>query len=276
VVILHYKHPELASGCLESLRHQTYPLEQIVLVDNGSADPVEVEIPNLQHRLHRLHLSENRGFAGGVNAGIHWLRDHAEVDAVWLLNNDIRCERTVLDSLVDELIKHPETGAVSSAMEELDENGRTVVITGGRFPLPILVPFVSRPGERVDYLCGACLLLRRAALEQVGLLDDNYFFFFEDVDWCFRARQQGWRLGVSENGLVRHQRSSTIGQLPRLRAAYYRRSYIRFLRQYSKAPAFVAFLTTAYRLLADGLRGRWAAFAGTLDGWREGWRTSSS
>lgn len=272
VVILHYNRPALAARCLESLTRQSYPLHQVVMVDNGSADPLETPCPDLRPRPRLLHLAENRGFAGGVNAGIRWLREHGEVDGIWLLNNDTVCEPDVLECLVEALFRDPTRAAVSCAMEEHQADGSPVVLTGGHFPLPLLVPFVSRPGQAVDYLCGACLLLRREAVEEVGLLDDHYFFFFEDVDWCFRARKLGWKLAVAEQGRVLHLRSSTIGQLPRLRTAYYRRSYIRFLRRYSKAPFCVACVTTIYRLLSDGFRGRWQALRGTLEGWRQGWQ----
>lgn len=272
VIVLHYNRPELAEACLESLKVQLYPLTRLVLVDNGSDDRFGSVIQGLKPAPHILHLAENRGFAGGVNAGIRWLREQGDIDCFWLLNNDAICEPGVLSNMVEMLKSRPELAAVSSTLEERQPDGSLEGITGGRFPLPMLIPFVSRSGDAVDYLCGACMLIRREAIEQVGLLDERYFFFFEDVDWCFRAKRGGWKLGVCAAGGVKHQRSSTIGNHHRLRSAYYRRSYIRFLRQYSKAPVCVAVLTTVYRLMADGLRGRWQSMAGTWAGWKEGWK----
>lgn len=272
MVVLHYNRPELAEECLESLKAQSYPLAQLVLVDNGSDDRFGSVVQEMEPSPHVLHLGENRGFAGGVNAGIRWLREQEGIDYIWLLNNDVICEPGVLSNMVEMLQSRPELAAVSATLEECQPDGRLEWITGGRFPLPMLIPFVSRSGDSVDYLCGACMLIRREAMDQVGLLDERYFFFFEDVDWCFRAKRAGWTLGVCPSGRVKHQRSSTIGNLHRLRSASYRKSHIRFLLQYSNAPVCVAVLTTVYRLITDGVRGRWQSVAGTWEGWKEGWR----
>ena len=272
-VILHHTRPELAAACLNSLSHQTYPLQEVVLVDNGSDDRFDRPLDHPTPAHHILRLSENRGFAGGVNAGIQWLNQHADVDCVWLLNNDTLCPPRVLEEMVSRLYDDPECGAVSAILEEQKPGGGLRRIAGGHFPLRLLIPFVSEPGDPVDYLCGACMLLRREALLDVGPLDESYFFFFEDVDWCLRARRKNWHLSVCERTTVLHRRSSTIGGLPRLRAAYYRRSHIHFLRNNSKAPRLTAALSTAYRLITDGVRGRRDALAGTLDGWRQGWES---
>lgn len=160
-VILHYNRPELAADCLESLRHQTLPLQALVLVDNGSTDRFGTVIEGLTPAPHILHLAENRGFAGGVNAGIRWLNEHADIDCVWLLNNDTLCPPGTLEHLVTLLAARPECAAVSATLEEQQPDGSLRRITGGHFPLPLLIPFVSKPGNPVDYLCGACILLRR-------------------------------------------------------------------------------------------------------------------
>ena len=114
-------------------------------------------------------------------------------------------------------------------------------------------------------------MLRREALAEVGPLDDGFFFFFEDADWCFRARAQGWRLGVVEGEPVRHAGSATIGGLSRLKAAHYRAGYVRFLRKHARCPVLAAVPVTGGRLGIDLLCGRWAAIAGTIEGWKRGW-----
>ncbi|WFB35319.1 glycosyltransferase family 2 protein [Kiritimatiellota bacterium B12222] len=272
VIILHYNRPDLATSCLSSLKEQTYPMQQVLMVDNGSEERLGLSIEDLVPAPHILHLDENLGFAGGVNAGLNCLREQGEVDFVWLLNNDVVCQPEVLTRLVEMLQEHSKMGAVSAVLEERQRDGRPVFVSGGKFPLPMMIPFVSKPGEACDYLCGACMLLRLETIDQVGPLDENYFFFFEDVDWCFRARRCGWELGVCEAGRVFHQQSSTIGAHHRLRAKYYRRSYIRFLRSYSKAPRVLSVFTAFYRLCADGVLGRWQACMGTWEGFWEGWR----
>lgn len=276
-IVLNYNAPGLTINCFQSLKQQSSSIDQMVVVDNGSKEPLPGKLEELIPDIRQIHLEQNRGFSCGVNAGIQSIPHDLNHDYVWLLNNDVICGPTVLKKMLAHITQDPEMAAVGCMMEELEDNGQIVQVIGGHFPNRFfLVPYVSRPGAPVDYLCGACVLIRREALEDVGLLDENYFFFFEDADWSFRAAQKGWKLGVCNEAVISHQRSSTIGKLHRLRASYYRAGYIRFLCTYSKIPYLTALMTTAYRLVRYAWKRQWESFYGTIEGWRKGWSTIRS
>jgi len=269
-VVLHFNHVKLTEMCCRALLQQTRQVDQILVVDNGSQEPLGRALINLGPRIRVIHLNENLGFAGGVNAGVDVLFREYHVEYIWLINNDVECDNDVLAGMLDQLLVMQTMAAIGCSLIEKSDNGGESTVIGGRFPYPILVPEVSTLGDPVDYLCGACLLLRSQAWREVGGMDTGYFFFFEDADWSMRAKQRGWTLGVCEEVKARHIRSATIGQLPRLRGRYYRQSYVRFLHHYSKAPFLLGASTTVYRLLVEALQRHWETFWGTWEGWCKG------
>ncbi len=275
-IILHYNQPEMTARCCASLSRQTLPPARVLVVDNGSPDRDAERLRRDCPGTEILVLNRNLGFAAGVNAAIR-SQATARSGALWLLNNDTECDPAVLERLHAVLAASPRCGAVAALLEETLPDGRVLRVAGGRFdPRRPGIPLVAGPGEAVDYLVGACLLIRAEALEEVGLLDEGYFFFFEDADWCRRARNQGWDLAVCEDAVVHHLRSGTIGALPRLQSAYYRRSHIRFLRAHTRFPFLLSSAAAVYRLCAQMWGRDWGGALGTFEGWWQGWREAFS
>ena len=272
-VVLNWNGLEKTAACCRSLAEQAHPHLRIWVVDNGSTANTLYDLQRACPQATVIRLEKNLGFAGGVNVGIHAARAGGGFDFVWLLNNDAVCEPDALARMLAVADRDTRIAAVGCTMQE--GGGDTPprrVHAGKRLRPPFFIPEAARRAAEIDYLCGACLLIRHEALEEVGLLDEGYFFFFEDADWCFRARRYGWTLGVATGDLVRHAGSGTIGSMDRLKASHYRAGHVRFLRIHARHPVLAAVPVTGYRLLADLLRFRWASAAGTIDGWRRGWR----
>lgn len=185
--------------CLESLRHLTYPARSVVLVDNGSTEPIG-ELPEVE----LIRSDVNRGFAGGANLGI---RRALEGDAayVWLLNNDTEAEPGTLSTLVATAEADPRAGIVGGVLPDAWGGGTIDAWTGVSKP-------ATGPGDRLDYVTGACMLVRRAVFEEVGLFDEAYFFYFEDADLCLRARAAGWRLAVAPEARVAHRVGASVNR----------------------------------------------------------------
>lgn len=270
-IVLNWNRPKETAACCRALAAQSHRDLHIWIIDNGStantADDLRRTCPNATV----IRLDENRGFAGGVNAGIRAAQTKEHVDFFWLVNNDAVCEPNALQSMLHTAQHDALIAAVGSAMIEGSEGETRRVAAGRKMRPPFFIPVEAQSKTDIDYLCGASLLIRSRALEAVGLLNENYFFFFEDADWSFRAKDKGWKIAVADGDLVRHTGSATIGSLSRLKAAHYRAGYIRFLRDHARHPRMVATLVTGYRLLLDGMFGRWQAVAGTFDGWKRGW-----
>jgi GT2 family glycosyltransferase len=274
VVIPHLDRLDDTAACCRSLAAQTRPPRLIVVVDNGSpahgAEKLAAACPNARV----LRLETNRGFAGGVNAGLREALGQPELAFFWILNNDTVCPPETLARLVAAAEADGRIGLVGSPLlEGAPESTRRLVPAGRRLAGPWALPRPARPGGTPDYLTGASLLILRETLEDIGLFDEGFFFFFEDADFSRRAVARGWRLAVAPEAAIEHRGSATIRRLGELQACCYRAGHVRYLRKHALHPMAAALPPFLFRLAADALRLRFRALRGNLRGWREGWRT---
>ena len=219
--------------CLESLQRLDYPEFSVVLVDNGSTERMPVELPGVE----LIRSDHNRGFAGGANLGIgRALEGNAAY--VWLLNNDTEVEPRTLSALVATAEADPRVGVVGGVLPDAWGGGSIDPWTG-----------VSKPAtssrDRLDYITGACMLIRSAVFDEVGLLDDSYFFYYEDADFCVRARAAGWRLAVAPDARLGHRGSASVNRgTEGVRSAWADRLQVqssgRFIGKHAGARAAVA------------------------------------
>lgn len=223
IVVVTYRCPEMVRDCLRSLiedgwldaRSHADSRAQVVVVDMDSGDDtvrvVREEFPGAKLIPHE----ENLGFAGGTNIGLA----HSEGGHALLLNPDTVAPPGSIAALLDYLEAHPEAGAVGPRL--ICHDGSPQISTQ-RFPSlrtefarqcePIARRIgVSELGDeqpsaagRVDWISGACLLIRDQTLEQVGPLDDGFFLYFEETDWCRRASSGGWEVHHLPNVDVVH------------------------------------------------------------------------
>jgi GT2 family glycosyltransferase len=199
--------------CLESLRHQALEGQEIIVVDNGSSDD-SVEWVRTEHPdVTMLALGENQGFVGACNAGIA----ASQGEFVALLNNDTEVDRNWLAAIVDAFERYPEAGMVASKMLLFDR--RDTFHTAGDF-----YRVNGLPGNRgvwqedigqydqeeyVFSACGGSAAYRRAMLDEIGLLDEDFFFSCEDIDLGWRAQLAGWRCIYTPEAIVYHKLSAT-------------------------------------------------------------------
>lgn len=219
VVIPMWNQPELTQRCLRSLRQLARAPEQVIVVDNGSQpDPSEALRTN-SPEVAVVRLDRNHGFAGGCNVGIRRALA-AGAEAVLLLNNDTTIHPALLSELVRELESDPRIAAagaktltdeipprIHAAYGVLTFHGSLVRVEGW------LDPDIGKFNEAcdVDSASGSALLMRREALEAIGLLDEEFFAYHEDVDWCARARRLGWRIRYVPSALIYHRMHASTG-----------------------------------------------------------------
>ncbi|MGD9611965.1 MAG: glycosyltransferase [Kiritimatiellia bacterium] len=272
-VIPHLDRIAETAACCRALAAQTLPLAAILVVDNGSTAHAPEELAAACPNAQILRLAENRGFAGGVNAGLRAALARPEIDFAWVLNNDTVAAPAALEKLVAAATADPRIGLVGCPLlEGAPEADRRRVAPGKNLREPWAVPMLPRAGETPDYLSGACLLIRRNLLADIGLFDEGFFFFFEDADFSRRARDQGWRLAVATGAQVEHRGSATIRRMGELQARAYRAGHVRYLRKYARLPFCAAFPPFVVRLALDALRLNGAAIRGNWRGWRTGWQ----
>ena len=224
-VLLNWRTPEMTAKAARALATALDGLDaEIVLVDNASGDGSEEMLRGMIKGSGR-----NGGFAFGNNAGIRAGRsDGARPDYVYILNSDAFPEPDAVRRLIDHLEAHPKDGFAGSQLysddmpihisafrfptiaSEFEGTARTGLISKAlaKYRVPFLDLTRTRP---VDWLAGASMLMRQDMLEDVGLLDDGFFLYFEETEHFFRARKVGWTATYLAESRVEHLGSVSTG-----------------------------------------------------------------
>lgn len=254
IVVPCWNHEQDTLDCLERLAALDYPNYQVVVVDNGSEESSFRALGLAAHGVTLLRLNANRGFSGGINAGIRWALEQ-NVNYIWLLNNDAIAFPDALSALVARAESDPTIGAVGSLLYEGDR-----LICGAR--LNLWTGCTHHLEERIsdaeiDYLIGASLLVRATVWPGIGLLDEGYFLYWEDADFSFRLRRAGWRLTVTDEAIVRHHGSRPLAFADPMRDFHYTCSSLRFLQRYAPVPSIPMTILTTRRLASRLYHRRW-------------------
>ncbi|MBI5671224.1 MAG: glycosyltransferase family 2 protein [Chloroflexi bacterium] len=222
VIIPNWNGARFLPTCLDALARQTYTSLEVIVVDNASHDGSPALIREQYPDVKLVELPENKGFTGACNAGI----EAAQGEFVALLNNDTEVDTGWAAAVVDAFQRHPEIGIVASKMLLFDQ--RDHIHTAGDY-----FTTDGRAGnrgvwqqdvgqfDREEYVfsaCGGSSAYRRAMLDQIGLLDDDFFFSLEDMDLAWRAQLTGWRCLYTPRAVVYHHLSATGGGVT---ASYY-------------------------------------------------------
>jgi len=273
VVIVSYKVTELAIDCLRSLQAEVTGTH-VALCENGTGpEAVEQLRSTIEANgwgcwctLTAIH--PNRGFTGGNNAVIGpALESPDPPDYVYLLNADTIVRPGALQAMIEFMDGHPRVGIAGSRLENLEGTPRSTAFrffnAASEFDRGLRLGLVSRllgrwlgpdplPDQpvRADWTSGAALCVRRVVFEQIGLLDEGLYTYFDDIDLCMRARQGGWQVWLVPDSHVVHLmgRSTGVTQRdarPKRRPAYWfqARRYF-FLKHYG--PVYTALCDAAF------------------------------
>ncbi len=217
IIVLNWNNRDVTLRCVESLLRARLDGARILVVDNGSSDGSVDAVRGRFPDVGVLSLPENRGYAGGNNAGTRAALDDG-ARAVLLLNNDTEVAEDFLEPLLDVLNTRPRTAAVSSAVMRLEQPD---ALQEAYFEIYFGFGLIRRrgvnalPGEGfdqvkvVDAAIGCSFLTRATALRDIGLLDESYFAYHEEVEWCWRARKRGWEIVYQPYSRVWHHFSKS-------------------------------------------------------------------
>lgn len=245
--------------CLDALRAMTYKRLLIIVVDNGSTDDSVARIRAAHPGILLVQTGKNLGFSGGNNAGIREAI-RAKAKYVWLLNNDTQPAPTALRELVQTAESDSKLGAVGSVLFYTQAPEKIQAWGGGWVNLWTgYSSHATKPPSResrLDFLTAASMLVRTMVLEDVGLMDDRFFLYWEDAELCFRLRKKGWGLGVATRSVVRHHVNASTGKTSSAIDRHFTCSAIRFLAEYAPSPILSSFLFLFLRLGRRALMGR--------------------
>ncbi|MBW4081045.1 glycosyltransferase family 2 protein [Paenibacillus sp. S150] len=212
IIIPTYNRVGLLRACVESIRAHTGSPYEIIVIDNASTDGTDDYCR--ANRLTFISLPENRGFPVACNLGLQL----ASGDELLLLNNDVAVSRGWLESLKNALYSAPDIGIVGPVTNYA--SGRQQVSTaysdmpGFHAEAETLSLQGSRGWIETRRLIGLCFLFKRELMDAIGLLDERFSpGHYEDDDYCYRARLQGYRLLIAGNCLVHHEGSASFKEV---------------------------------------------------------------
>ncbi len=262
IILLNWNGWRDTAQCISSLADLHSAAARIVVVDNGSTNDSVNRLKALYPKLDILETGRNLGFAAGCNVGIrHALEDGT--DYVWLLNNDTTVGPNALRALIEKAESDVRLGAVGSAIYSMSEPNTLQAWGGGyvNFWLGRSRHFIEPvPDQDLDFITGASIFLRRSALLTPGLLDEGFFMYWEDADYCFRLRKAGWKLGVAADSRIWHKESASVGKASACMDAYFNSSAARFFRKHAFLPGLSLWSGVTLRLTKRALMGDWERF----------------
>ncbi len=200
-VILNTNRKEDSLACLKSLAANGYPNHQIIVLDNASTDGSVEAISASYPTVEIVRLTANKGYAGNNNVGIQAACSR-EADWIFVLNEDTILAPECIETLVSVGENEPDCGIVGPMVYHFDEPDIIQSAGGslgplwrsehegqnerddGQFPAP----------RQVEWISGCAILVRREVIEQVGMLDERFFYYWEETEWCLRSRRGGWKI----------------------------------------------------------------------------------
>ncbi|OGG12602.1 hypothetical protein A3D77_04665 [Candidatus Gottesmanbacteria bacterium RIFCSPHIGHO2_02_FULL_39_11] len=223
IIILHFGNIEDSLGCIESIKKSDFPKERlkIILVNNDLNLISGSRIKSGMTQIQIINNSKNLGFAKGMNVGIKEALSDKDVSDILLLNNDTVLEKNTLSKLMDrkEEIVSPIIKFRFGNIWKYDYGGKINWLIGRPFHVE-LTTYNQHPTTRIDYVSGCSMRIKRKVFETIGLLDERFFFYFEDVDFCIRTKDAGFNIAVSTDTYITHKLSAGIGRWSN-KAIYY-------------------------------------------------------
>lgn len=212
VIIPNFNGSELLKICLPSLKKQSFKNFEVIIIDNGSSDESINYIKNHFPCYFIIELTKNLGFATAVNKGIK----KAKGEYIILLNNDTEVERDCIKYLVQSAKSHPDAGFVSAKIFNFKR--RNIIDNAGDY-IDVVGHLHTRglgenkkkfnKGEYIFSATGGGALFKKELFKKIGLFDENYFFYMEDIDLCFRAQLAGFKGWFEPKAIIYHIRMAT-------------------------------------------------------------------
>jgi GT2 family glycosyltransferase len=263
----------------------------VPFVETGAGDAVSTAEEHAAQLL-LIQTGGNLGFAGGHNVALRYVLQQGDYDFAWLLNNDTVVRRDALSQLVRCMQERPGSGICGSTLLYYDDPSKVQACGGsvyskwfargghiGKFCSASRLPEVQEVERQMRYVIGASMLVSRAFLEQIGLLDEHYFLYFEEIDWAVRAKGH-FQLAYCPASVVYHKEGTSIGsyrvtaQQSALAEFYGTRNRILFTRKHyaSALPSVISAIALSglHRLA----KRRWSNFRALLQGAIQGLTTS--
>jgi hypothetical protein len=206
VILVNWKKYNLTSKCIDSLNKSNYKNFKIILVDNESNFEKINKIKSDFNKVEVIESKENLGFASANNLGIKYAIKN-KFEYVMLLNNYTEVNKKFLSPLLNSFQNDNSLGAVQPLI--MNYNNRAKVWNAGGylnnfFGFPYTNKKLNNKNRQIDWITGCCILLKTTVIKKAGLIDEDFFAYYEDVDWSLRIKKLGYKLGVVESSVIFH------------------------------------------------------------------------
>ncbi len=220
IVVLNWNNYADTKECLTSLSQVTDPDVEIILVDNGSQDGSGERLKSEFPQVKLIANKENLGFTGGNNVGIKYALAQGR-KYILLLNNDTVVEPDFLSKLLKSAQADPQVGVLSPKIMFFDQPQK-IWFVGGSFRSFLKKPYHPYYGEldngqnenrptETGWVSGCCMLVKSEVFTKIGLLDEDYFNNYEDADFCWRAKQAGYKILLVPEAKIYHKFAASVG-----------------------------------------------------------------
>lgn len=235
VVILHFGSITVTKNCIESLKkNDTFP-KTIVVVNNTPDAIAEI----LSKNVLVINNKKNLGFAKGVNKGIAYALKH-KATHVLLLNNDTLIAKPIMKSLITSL---DSVNGIAGPSIRFIKNKKIVFDIGGKINTIFfrtshkeVEKITNRLIREVAYVSGCCMMIKKEVFKKIGLFDESFFLYYEDADFCLRAKKAGFTTVLVPSVIIDHTLSASKGKVSSFTIYYLLKSGVSFGKKYAKTP----------------------------------------
>ena len=265
IIIVTWNTKDLLQKCLDSIYKTIHDITfEIIVIDNASEDDTVVMLRGKFPHITLLKNSRNLGFGAANNQGFRIMRGRYAL----LLNSDTVLTIHAVEGLFTFMETHPEAAMACGQLLNADGSKQNSIAS---FPslltlmtnMPLLEYLFPKryPSKRYNYEkpievdsgIGACLLVRKKAIDEVGMFDERYFFFFEETDWAYQMKKAGWKIFHIPTAFIYHFQGQSIGRNVRSRIEFYRSRYL-FFRKWHRHAYYLLISSVIFsRLLINWL-----------------------
>ena len=271
IIVLNWNGWQDTVECVNSLKELSYENYRIIVVDNGSTDGSVEKVKESFPDLNIHQTGENLGYAGGNNAGIKIAMSKG-CDYVWILNNDTIVDRDSLLHMVNKMEMTPDAGLCGATLIYADQKRTVQAMGGGRYNRwlgttknigdGLDVKSINDVYTTPDFIAGASVLVSNKFLEEVGLMNEEYFLYYEEIDWAIRSKDNFTLVYAKESIVYHKEGSSTKGNRNRpssrsLTADFYQlRNRLRFTKNHTPYCFPTVYATVVAALFKRILKGQ--------------------
>lgn len=255
IIILNYKGLDDTIECVKSVKKIMYKNFLCAIVDNDSQDGSYEKLKEMFPEYKIIQFGENKGYAAGNNLGIKYaLQEEAEY--VCILNNDVIVKSDFLNVIIEYMEKNNTVGIAGPkiceyfAPEVIQSTGARIDLYKGVVPalnVGIAEEKISDEIIQCDYVGGACLIVKSEVISKIGLIPECYFLFFEETEWCLKAKRCNYDVVCISKAKIFHKGSASINKISGLSEYYFSKNQVLFEKRNASKLQFIYF--TFYLLL---------------------------